>query len=117
MAREAKRYACPGERDRHIFFHDSIRKTLVDEVEIFSGLEANGLSGGDADLGASARIAAHAGLSGFDGEDAEAAQLDTVALGQSPLHGFEDGVNGGLGLDPGKSGAFDDTLNEILLNQ
>ncbi len=90
---------------------------LVDDLEVLAGLEADRPAGGNAHLGSCAWIAAHAGLPGFYGEDTEAAQFDTVALGQSPLHGLEYGVNRGLCLDSGKSGTFDDTLNKILLNQ
>ena len=86
-------------------------------MEFLAGLEADGLAGGDGDLGAGAGVAAYAGFAGLDGEDAEAAELDTVAGAEGVLHGFEDGVNGGLGLGAGKAGAFDYSLDEILLDQ
>ncbi len=89
---------------------------LVEELEVLAWLEADGLAGGDGDLGAGAGVAADAGLAGLDGEDAEAAELDAVAFGEGALHGFEDGVDGGLGLDAREPGAFDDPENEVLLD-
>jgi hypothetical protein len=86
-------------------------------MEIFAGLEANGLAGRDADFGTCAGVATDTGLSWFNGEDAEASQLDSVALGKSALHGLKDGIDGRLGFDAREPGAFDDTLNEILLDQ
>ena len=46
---------------------------LVEEVEFFAGLEADGFAGSDADFGSGARVAAYAGFAGFDVEDSEAA--------------------------------------------
>jgi hypothetical protein len=89
----------------------------VDQVKVFAWLKTHSLAGRDTDLGAGARVASHPGLTGFDGKDAEASQLDSVALGQRALHGLEDGVYGGLGLDARESRAFDDPLDEILLDQ
>ncbi len=89
---------------------------LGEEVQLFAGLEADGFAGGDGDFGAGAWIAADAGLSGFDGEDAEAAQFDAVSGDEGLLHAFEDGVDGGLGLGTGKSGSLHNPLNEVLLN-
>ncbi len=91
--------------------------SLVEDLEILAGLEAHGLAGGNGDLGAGAGVAAYAGLAGLDGEDAEAAELDAVALAEGGLHGFKDGVHGGLGLGAGETGALDYSLDEILLDQ
>ena len=46
---------------------------LVEEVQLFAWLEADGFARCDADFGASAGVAADARLAGLDGEDAEAA--------------------------------------------
>ncbi len=91
-------------------------KRLVEEVEVFAWLEADGFSGFDGDLCAGAGVAADAGFAGLDGEDAEAAELDAVACDHALLHAEEDGVYGGLGLDAGEAGALDDALDEILLD-
>ena len=92
-------------------------EVLVEEVQLFTGLEPDGLAGSDADLGASPRIAADAGLAWLDGEDAKAAKLDPVARDEGLLHGFEDGINSGLRFGSGKTGPLDDSLDEILLDQ
>jgi hypothetical protein len=86
-------------------------------VELFAGLEAHSLSWGDCDLGTGAGIAAHAGFTRFDGEDAEAAELNAVAFAERLFHGLEDGINGGFRLDAWKPGAFDNSLDEVLLDQ
>ena len=90
---------------------------LIEEMELLTRLEANSLAGSDADLGASPRIAADAGLAWLDGEDAKAAKLDPVARDEGLLHGFEDGINSGLRFGSGKTGPLDDSLDEILLDQ
>ncbi len=92
------------------------RAPLGEEVELFAGLEADGLSGGDGDLGAGAWVAADAGFAGFDGEDAEAAEFDAISGDEGLFHAFEDGVDGGLGFASGKSGSLYHPLNEVLLN-
>ena len=86
-------------------------------MELFSGLEADGFAGGDGDFGAGAGVASDSGLAGFDGEDAEAAEFDAVAFGEGLLHGFEDGVDGRLGLGADEAGAIDHSLNEVLFDQ
>ena len=84
---------------------------LVENLQVFAGLEANCFAGGDGDLGAGARIATDAGFAGLYGEDAEAAQFDTVAIAERLLHGFEDSVYGGLCLGSGKAGALNYPLD------
>jgi hypothetical protein len=80
----------------------NIRLTkLIEDLEVFAGLEADGFARGDGDLGAGARVAADAGLAGLDSEDAEAAELDAVSFAEGGLHGFKDAVHGGLGLGAG----------------
>ncbi len=92
-------------------------RVSVDQVKVFTWLEAHSLAGRNAYLSAGARVTSYPGLTGFDSEDAEASQLDPVALGQRALHGLEDSVYRGLGLDARESRAFDDPLNKILLDQ
>ena len=84
---------------------------LAERLEIFPWLEADCLAGRNGDLGAGARIASDSGFPGLDGEDAKAAEFNTVATAQGFLHGFEDGVHGGLCLGPWKAGAFNYPLN------
>jgi hypothetical protein len=95
----------------------NIRLTkLIEDLEVFAGLEADGFARGDGDLGAGARVAADAGLAGLDSEDAEAAELDAVAGSEGALHRLEDGVDGGFCLDAWEAGAFDHSLDKILLD-
>jgi hypothetical protein len=86
-------------------------------VQLFTGLEANGLAGGNGDFRAGAGIASHAGLAGLYGEDAEAAQFNAVSLAKSLFHGLEDGIDSGFRLDAWKSGALNYSLDEVLLDQ
>jgi hypothetical protein len=93
-----------------------VRCGLADGLEVFAGFEADGFAGGDADLGAGAWVAAYAGFAGLDVEDAEAAELDAVLLGEGGFHGVEDGVDGGFGFDAREAGAFDHALDEVLFD-
>ncbi len=86
-------------------------------MEVFSRLETNGFSWGDADFGSGAGISSDAGFARFYGEYAESAELDAVAFGEGLLHGFEDGVDGGLGLGSNEPGPLDHPLDEILFDQ
>ena len=90
---------------------------LLERLEVFARLEANGAAGGYVDFGAGAGVAAYACFAGFYGEDAEAAELDAIALSEGSLHGAEDGVKGRFGLVAGQAGALYDALDEILLDQ
>jgi hypothetical protein len=90
---------------------------LVEDLEVFAWLEADGFAGGDGDFGAGAGVAAYAGLAGLDGEDAEAAEFDAIGSAEGLLHGLEDGVDGGFSLGAGKAGALNNALDEILLDQ
>jgi hypothetical protein len=90
---------------------------LVEDVEVLAGLEADGFAWGDRDFGTGAGVAADAGFTGLDGEDAEATEFDAVALYEGLLHGLEDGIDGGFSLGADESGALDDALDEILFDQ
>ena len=74
-------------------------RCLVEQVQFFAGFEADGFAGGDAYLGAGARVASYAGLAGFDIEHTEPAKLDAVTLTEGALHGFEDGIDSRFRLD------------------
>lgn len=86
-------------------------------MEVFAGFEADGAAWGDADFGSSARIASYAGFARPHVEDAEAAQLDTVAAGEGALEAFKDSFDGGLGFDAGQSGTLNYLMYDVLLNQ
>ncbi len=86
-------------------------------MQLFTGLEADCLSRGYGDLCASPWIASDACFAGLYGEDAESAQLNAVAFAKRLFHGFEDSIDGSFRLDAGEPGAFDNSLDEILLDQ
>ena len=86
-------------------------------MEFFARFEADGFAGSYADLGSGARVATYPGLAGFDVEDSEAAELDSVAAAEGVFHGFEDCIDSRFGFDSGKPGSFYYTLDEVLLYQ
>ena len=85
-------------------------------MKFLAWLEANGLAGSDRDLGAGARISPNPGLSRLDRKDTEAAELDAVSFDERPFHAFEDGVDSRFGLGTWQSGAFNNPLDQVLLN-
>ena len=89
----------------------------VDQVELFSWLEADGLAWSDGDLRAGARIAADAGLARSDVEDSKAPQLDAFPSRQRLLQALKDSVDCGLGLVARKAGPLDDPVHDVLLDQ
>ena len=93
------------------------RASLVQHVEIFAWLEANGAARGNCDFSTGAGVASHAGFARLDGENTETTQLDAVVSGQRLLHGFEDGVNRSFRLRAWQAGPVHHTLNQVLLNQ
>ena len=67
---------------------------LVDQLELFSGFEANSSSGRDADFGSGAGVSSDPGFAWLHVENAEATEFDAVVGTESVLHGFKNGVNG-----------------------
>jgi hypothetical protein len=86
-------------------------------VQLFAGFKADGLSGGDADLGSGSGIAAYAGFSGADAEDAKSAQFDALPGGESLLQALKDRIHRGFCLDAGQARALDYMMDDVLLNQ
>jgi hypothetical protein len=86
-------------------------------MELFSGLEAYCFARGDADLGSSAGIAADAGFSGADAENAKSAQFDALACGEGLLEALEDGIHGSFCLGARQAGALDYVMDDVLFNQ
>src|SRR6185503_21252425 len=58
-------------------------------LKLFPGFESNRLAGRNRNLFTGARVSAHSAFSRFDDENAESAQLDSLAPGQSFLHRME----------------------------
>lgn len=88
---------------------------LVQQVQFFSGFEANCLAWGDGDLGTGPRIAADSCLPWFDGKDSETTKFDAVTGDERLLHTLEDSIHRSLCFCAWKAGAFDYTLYKILL--
>jgi hypothetical protein len=85
-------------------------------MELFTGLEANCLAGRNLHLGASSWVATDAGLSWFNGKNAESAELDPIARDEGALHALEDSVYRGLCFCSWQAGSFNHPLYEILLD-
>jgi hypothetical protein len=88
----------------------------LDALQLFAGFEAYGFAGRDIDLFAGAGIAADAGFARLNAEDAEAAQLDALAAAHGLLEGFENGLDGLLGLGTADVGGSDDGVNNVQLD-
>jgi len=86
-------------------------------MELFAGLEAHGLAGGDADLSARTGIAADAGLAGTNAEHAEAAQFNALACCQRLFQALEDRIYRCFSLRTRQAGALNHLMNDVLLDQ
>ena len=86
-------------------------------MEFLAWFEADGSSRGDVDFGSGAWIASDSGLSGSDGEDAEAAEFDSFALGESFFQRFNDAVNSGLRLGAWQACSLNHVVDDVLLDQ
>jgi len=85
-------------------------------MQLFAGLEADRLAGGDGDLGTRSWVAAYAGLARFYGKNAESAKLNAVARDEGRLHALEDCVYCGLCFRSWQAGTLNNPLYKILLN-
>src|SRR5947209_11562391 len=85
-------------------------------LQVLAGLEADRLAGGDGHLDAGLGIAPHALLAVAHLEDAEAAQLDPLAVAEGVLHGLDDGVDGLRRLHPGYVRDFRDAVDDVRLD-
>jgi hypothetical protein len=85
-------------------------------LQLLARLEAHGFARRDVDLFAGAGIATDAGLAGLDAEDAEAAELNTLAAAEGLLERFEHGFDGLLGLGTADVGRGDDGIYDVQLD-
>src|SRR4051794_16798057 len=85
-------------------------------LEVLARLEADRLAGRDRHLDAGLGIAADALLAVADLEDAEAPELDPLAVAERALHGFDDGVDGLRRLDPGHIRKLSDAVDDVRLD-
>src|SRR5258707_11842993 len=91
--------------------------TLLQRLQLLTGLEAHCFAWRYGDLRAGARIAANAGFARAHVEDPEAAQLDTLAAAQGALHAFENGLHRHLRLGFGDARFIDHFVDDIELDQ
>src|SRR3974390_2877712 len=90
---------------------------LLQSLQLLTGLEAHGLTRRNRDFRSGTRVAADARLPRLYVEDAEAAQLDAVALLQSLFHGFENGLDRHFRLGFSNAGFVDNLVNNVELDQ
>jgi hypothetical protein len=90
---------------------------LIDGLQFLARLEANGLAGRDGNFGASARIAADASFARPNVEDAEAPQLDALAVSEGILHAIENSFDRQFGFSLGDAGSGDHFVDNVELNQ
>jgi hypothetical protein len=91
--------------------------TRVQCVQLLARLEAHRLAGSDADLGAGAGIAADTGFAGADTEDAESAQFNAFAGGESLFETLEDRIHRSFRLGAGEAGTLNYMMDDVLFNQ
>jgi hypothetical protein len=86
---------------------------LIDRLQLFARFETYGFAWWDAHLGASARIAADAGLARTDIEDSETPQFDSIALRQSLFHALEDGFHSHFSFGLGNARLVHDFVDDV----
>jgi hypothetical protein len=93
-----------------------MRLELIQKMKFFAGLETNCFAWSNGDFSTCSGIAANAGFTWLDGEDAEAPQFDAVARNEGLLHAVEDGVHRRFCFGSRQSGTLNNPLYKILLN-
>jgi hypothetical protein len=86
-------------------------------MQFFTGLEAHGLSGRDANFSPSAGIASDPGLAGANTENTKAAQLNALSRSKGFFQAFKDGIDRRFGLGSGQACALDHMVHDVLFNQ
>jgi hypothetical protein len=86
-------------------------------MEFLAGFESNCFAWGNANFGTGSRIASNAGFTRTYAEDAKTAQFDSVARGQRLFQPFEYRVDCRFRLCARQTGALDDVMHDILLDQ
>jgi hypothetical protein len=85
-------------------------------LELFARFEADGFAGRDADFFAGARVATDAGFARLDAEDAEAAELDSLAATESLFQGIENGFDGLLGFGAADESFGNNRIHDVQLD-
>ena len=86
-------------------------------MQFFTGLEAYGLSRGDADFGSGSRVAADAGFACANAEYTETAQFNAFACSERFLEPFKHSIDCRFGLGAGQACALDHMVHDVLFNQ
>src|SRR5262249_7682886 len=86
---------------------------LFDRLQLLAGFEAYRFARRNVDFGASARVAADAGLTWANGEHAKAAQLNTIAARQRLLHALKHRFDRHLRLGLGDASLGDNFVDQI----
>jgi hypothetical protein len=86
-------------------------------MKFLARFKADSFTGGYAHFSAGAGIAADTGFTGADAENAESAQFDALAGGESLLQAFEDRIHRGFCLGARQARALDYMMDDVLLNQ
>jgi hypothetical protein len=86
---------------------------VLQRLQVFTWLEAHGLSRGDIHFGAGSRVPADTGLPGLDGKNAEAAQLNPIVGLERILHTVEDRIDRLFRFCFADSRALNDLIHEI----
>lgn len=89
----------------------------LESLEFLARFKTDGLAGRNGDLGTRARIAADAGLTRADVEDAEPAKLNTFAGTQRALHAFENGFDSHFRFRLRDARLVDDFIDDIEFDQ
>src|SRR5271166_4249218 len=92
---------------------DPYAARLLDRLQFLAGFEADCLAGRNVDFRAGARVSPDAGLAWPHGEDAEAAQLDAIAVRQRSLHAVEHSFDRHFRFGFGNAGPGDDFVDQI----
>jgi hypothetical protein len=90
---------------------------LLDRLQFFARLEANGFARRYRNFGAGARIAPNAGFSRPHVEHAEAAELDAVAFGERALHALKHGFDGNFSFGFGDARLGNHFVDDVQLDQ
>ena len=85
----------------------------LQRLQVFAWLEAYSFSRRNVDFRARAGVPANTGLSRFDGEDAEAAQLDPIVGLEGIFHAIEDRIDCLFGFRLTHSRPLYDLIHEI----
>ena len=89
------------------------KRSLVNRLQFFARLKAHGPPGRDGNFVSGPRVPPNAGLPRTYGEHAKSTQLNALAIGERPLHGFKYGLNRQLSFRLGVAGARHHFVDDV----